>query len=100
MAREEINILQLYNKLCTISRRLPEYDECKKGFDMCLVAFRKGLKDCSSVNHIIEITQLKSRLDQLEWKNRELRDDNRILTNRNNKLIKQHEQISRTKSTG
>jgi hypothetical protein len=99
MERQEINILQLYNKICTISSRLPEYDENKKGFDMCLVAFKEGLKDCPSVN-LGPLTKLNKAL---ELKVDDLTQDNKVLNIRLDKLytkFKKHEQISRTKSTG
>lgn len=73
LERHEMNILQLYNKLATISRALPEYVEEKKGFDMCLLLFKKGLKDCPSVNHLEEIHHLRRVISSRNLKIKQLR---------------------------
>ncbi|WP_298845528.1 hypothetical protein [uncultured Clostridium sp.] len=79
----EINIIQLHRRLTLVSERLPDYDENKKGFDMCLMLFTKALKICPSVNLLRELEIKKSQIKALELLINDLREDNKVLTNRN-----------------
>jgi len=85
MERKEINILQLYNRLSTVSRRLPDYDPSKKGFDMCLMLLKKGLENCPAVNHLVELSRLQRLIQRLELQVDDLKEDNKVLKTKLNK---------------
>ena len=78
----EMNILEVYNKLCTVSYMMPDYHEDKKGFDMCLLLFKKALKHCPSVNHIAHIDSLKRSVREKDFKISQLKE---IINNFKNK---------------